>query len=74
MQVQATFPELTIEQTVEQILTCRKITRNQQRWLISLCFKGSLSYQQDNLINQVYEALRQGLLLVVDWTITGLLS
>jgi ribulose 1,5-bisphosphate carboxylase large subunit-like protein len=66
MQVQATFPELTIEQTVEQILTCRKITRNQQRWLISLCFKGSLSYQQDNLINQVYEALRQGLLLVVD--------
>ena len=66
MQVQATFPELTIEQTVEQILTCRKITRNQQRWLISLCFKGSLSYQQDNLSNQVYEALRQGLLLVVD--------
>lgn len=65
MQVQATFPELTIEQTVEQILTCRKITRNQQRWLISLCFKGSLSYQQEHLINQVYEALRNGWLAVV---------
>lgn len=66
MQVEATLSELTIEQTVEQILTCRKITNNQQRWLISLCFQGCLSYQQDNLINQVYEALRKGLLLVAD--------
>lgn len=66
MQAQVTLKELTIEQTVEQILTSHKITRNEQRWLISLCLKGGLSYQQDNLINQVYEVLRQGLLIVVD--------
>lgn len=72
MQAQATLKELTIEQTVEQILTSHKITRNEQRWLISLCLKGGLSYQQDNLINQVYEVLRQGLLIVVDWTNRGI--
>lgn len=66
MQAQATFPELTIEQTLERILASHQISRNEQRWLISLCFKGSVSDQQDHLINQVYEALHQGRLGVSD--------
>lgn len=65
MLAQATLPSLPIERTLEQILVSREITPNEQRWLISLCFRGSLSYQQEHLINQVYEALRNGLLAVV---------
>jgi F0F1-type ATP synthase delta subunit len=66
MQAQASLPELTIEQTLARILSSHEITRNEQRWLIWLCFKGSLSEQQENLVNQVYEALRQRLLRVID--------
>lgn len=65
MLAQATLPSLPIERTLEQILVSREITPNEQRWLISLCFRGSLSYQQEHLINQVYEALRNGVLAVV---------
>lgn len=65
MLAQATLLSLSIEQTLEQILTSGEITSNEQRWLISLCFTGVLSYQQEHLINQVYEALRNGLLAVV---------
>ncbi|HEY9708164.1 MAG TPA: hypothetical protein V6D48_08160 [Oculatellaceae cyanobacterium] len=65
MSAQATLSQLNIDQTLEQILASRKITLNDQRWLISLCFEGSLSLQQEYLVNQVYEALRNGLLLVV---------
>ena len=65
MSAQATLSPLNIEQTLEQILASQKITLNDQRWLISLCFEGSLSLQQEYLVNQVYEALRNGLLLVV---------
>jgi hypothetical protein len=66
MSAQATLSQLNIEQTLEQILAGQKITLNEQRWLILLCFEGSLSHQQENLVNQVYEALRNGLLLVVE--------
>jgi hypothetical protein len=65
MSAQATLSPLNIDQTLEQILASQKITLNDQRWLISLCFEGSLSLQQEYLVNQVYEALRNGLLLVV---------
>jgi hypothetical protein len=66
MPAQATLSRPNIEQTIEQILTTQKITLNEQRWLISLCFEGSLSHQQEDLVNQVYEALRDGKLVVVD--------
>jgi hypothetical protein len=68
MSVQATLSPLNIEQTLEQILASQKITLNEQRWLISLCFEGFLSYQQEHLVNQVYEVLRNGLLVVVEQT------
>lgn len=66
MSTQVTLKPSSIEYTLQQILASGKITRNQQRWLISLCFEGSPDYQQDHLINQVYEALRNGLLIVID--------
>ncbi|HBB30942.1 MAG TPA: hypothetical protein DDZ80_12075 [Cyanobacteria bacterium UBA8803] len=65
---QVSLEQLNIEQTLKQILASRKITPDDQRWLISLCFEGFLSRQQEHLINQVYEALRNGLLVVVDAT------
>ncbi len=65
MSAQAILKPLNIEQTLEQILASRKITLNDQRWLISLCFEGSLSCQQEHLVNRVYEALRNRLLVVV---------
>ncbi|WP_292754597.1 hypothetical protein [Nostoc sp. NMS4] len=66
MSAQATLSRPNIEQTLEQILASQEITLNDQRWLISVCFEGSLSPQQEYLVNQVYEALRNGLLLVVE--------
>lgn len=66
MSAQATLSPLNIEQSLEQILASGEITLNEQRWLILLCFDGSLNYQQEHLINQVYVALRNGLLVVVD--------
>jgi hypothetical protein len=61
-----TLKQRNIEQILEQILASQKITLKQQRWLISLCFEVSLNYQQEHLVNQVYESLRNGLLVVVD--------
>lgn len=66
MSAQATLSQRPIEQTLEQILASGEITLNDQRWLISLCFEGRLSHQQEHLVNQVYEALRNGSLVVVD--------
>ena len=51
---------------LERILASGEVTLNEQRWLISLCFESSLNYQQEHLVNQVYEALRNGSLVVVD--------
>lgn len=65
MSVQATLSPLNIEQTLKQILASHEITLNDQRWLISLCLESSLSHQQEYLVNQVYEALRNGFLVVV---------
>ncbi len=65
MSAQATLSPRPIEQTLEQILASQKITLNDQRWLISLCFEGRLNRQQEDLVNKVYEALRNGLLIVV---------
>ena len=65
MSAQAILKPLNIEQILEQILASQKITLNEQRWLISLCFEASLSWQQEHLVNRVYEALRNGLLVVV---------
>lgn len=66
MSVQAPLKQRNIEQTLEQILASRKITLDDHRWLISLCFEGSLNPQQEHCVNQVYEALRDGSIVVVN--------
>ena len=66
MLAQVTLKQDNIEQILEKILASGEITLNAQRWLISLCFESSLNYQQEHLVNKVYEALRNGLLVVVD--------
>lgn len=66
MLAQVTLKQDNIEQILEKILASGEITLNEQRWLISLCFESYLNYQQEHLVNQVYESLRNGLLVVVD--------
>jgi hypothetical protein len=66
MSVPATLTQVNIEQTIEQILASGEITLNEQRWLISVCFEGCLSHQQEHLVNQVYEALRNNQLVAVE--------
>ena len=66
MSTQATLGQFNIEQALEQILASHQITPKEQRWLISLCLNQTLSPQQEHLVNQVYEALRQGVIAIVD--------
>ena len=66
MSIQVTLRQLNMEHTLEQILVSQQITRKEQRWLISLCLNQSLSSQQEHLVNQVYEAFRNGGLILVD--------
>lgn len=56
----------TLEQTIEKILSTRRITRNDQTLLMTLITKEKLSQTDSALINRVYEALHQGRLRVVD--------
>lgn len=66
MSAQATLEKLNIEQTLDRILTSGKITVKEQRWLILLSLEGKMSREQAHVANKVYEALRNGLLAVVN--------
>lgn len=55
-----------LEQTIDKILSTRRITRNDQTLLMNLFSKEQLSQTDAALINRVYEALHQGRLRVVD--------
>lgn len=57
---------LTIEAMTEKIFSTRRITRQDQRALMSMLSQGTLTSSDKDLINQVYEALNQGRLRVVD--------
>lgn len=63
MSVQAFTPPISLQEVVEQILTSRKITRRDQRLLLSW---RSLNGDEQTLINQVFDRLQSGLLKVVD--------
>jgi hypothetical protein len=56
----------TLEQTIEQILSTRRITREDQTLIMATFARKSLSPKDAALINQVYDALHQGRLRVVD--------
>ncbi|MGP1382828.1 MAG: hypothetical protein ACTS2F_04660 [Thainema sp.] len=52
---------------VEQIFNNRRITRSdQQRLMTLLLSKDALSLEDQNQINRVFDALRRGLLRVVE--------
>lgn len=61
MEAQALPPSL--QDVVDRILTSRRITRVDQRLLVSLA---NLSYDEQTLLNKVFDRLRRGLLRVVD--------
>lgn len=64
MEAQAfTASPYVLSQVVDHILTSRRITRQDQRLLMSL---KSPSSEEQSLINRVYEALHRGLLKVAD--------
>lgn len=56
-----------IEQMVNRITTCGRITRkDQQQFMSALLSQKTISQTEQALINQVFERLRSGRLRVVD--------
>lgn len=67
MPAQADPPKGSIERVVERIIHDRKITRSdQQMFMSALLSKGSLSLDDQVQVNRVFDALKRGLLKVVD--------
>jgi hypothetical protein len=57
---------MAIETIVTQILQTRRLTRQDQQVIMTEFSRENLSVVHRDLINKVYEALRQGMLKVVD--------
>lgn len=67
MTAQLHLPSASIEQIVTQILSTRRITRSvQQRFMQTALAQDQLSQADRALIDRVFEALRSGLVKVVD--------
>jgi hypothetical protein len=67
MPVQANRPEGTIEQLIDRIMHYRRINRADQERLMSvLLAKTMLSEAEHRQIDRVFDALRSGLVKVVD--------
>lgn len=63
----ASFPTTSLQQLVEQIFETRRITRGMQHTLMAtILSKSLLSYEEQALVDRVFEALRRGILRVVD--------
>ncbi len=59
--------ESSLETLVNQIFYSRKITRSDQRVLMSLLLsKDTLTLEESSYIDEVFERLRRGLIHVVD--------
>ncbi|NJN03650.1 MAG: hypothetical protein HC873_04990 [Leptolyngbyaceae cyanobacterium SL_1_1] len=56
----------SIEETVEKIFSTRRLTRYDQRLLMSLYAKRQISRHDQALIARIYEALNQGRIRVVE--------
>lgn len=56
----------SIDKTIDKIFATRRITRYDQRLLMTLFSQGDLSDSDKALINRIYEALTQGRLRVVE--------
>lgn len=67
MQAQAYLPQISIIQVLETILSSRRISRSDQKTLMSvLLSKDSLNYQEQDYINRVFDSLHRGVIRVVD--------
>jgi hypothetical protein len=65
--VQTGLPKVSVEQIVERIFALRQIARTDQRLLMSAFLaQDSLSEKDHAEINRVFDALRRGLIRVVD--------
>ncbi|HEY9619710.1 MAG TPA: hypothetical protein V6C78_05035 [Crinalium sp.] len=66
MSVPTAVPQVTLQQVIDQILASHKITRQDQQHLMAMFSQGTFSREEQTLFNRVYEALRKGLLRVID--------
>lgn len=66
MTVELATPQATLEQIVAKILASRRISRIDQRLLMTVSCQTALTTQEENLLKQVYELLHRGLLKVVN--------
>jgi hypothetical protein len=66
MQITMNTTQITqpsIQQVIDRIMTTRRITRLDQHLLLMV---QQMTLEEKNLVNQVFDRLRQGLLKVVD--------
>ena len=56
----------SIEEMVAKIFATRRISRTDQNILMTMFAQGNISAHDELLINQIYEALSQGRLKVVE--------
>jgi hypothetical protein len=67
MQAQATATQLSIEQLVDSIFACHRISRaDQKRFMSAMLSKDSFSPADRRLIARVFDGLQKGLLRVVE--------
>ncbi len=66
-QTQIHFPKFPVEQVASRIINRRKITRiDQQLFMSALLSKKSLSPEEANLVERVYDGLNRGWIKVVE--------
>ena len=66
-QPQVCFPKFPVQQLANRIIYCRKITRlDQHLFMSALLSKKSLSLEEKNLVEQVYQGLNKGWIKVVE--------
>lgn len=67
MQTQVDLPKTPIDQVIDRIFSTRRITRDDQtRFMQALLSKSTLTESEQSQINRVFDALRSGLIKVVD--------
>jgi hypothetical protein len=60
-------PQASLQQVVDHILSTRRISRADQSRFMSIALgKSSLSIEEQRQVNRVFDALKQGLVKVVD--------
>jgi hypothetical protein len=66
-QTQVCFPKFPVQQIANRIIYCRKISRiDQHLFMSALLSKKSLSLEEKNLVEKVYDGLSRGWIKVVD--------